>query len=471
MPIRFFLVICLSFAFSIKAQIKFKTTEIDFGEITERHDRIADFWIANTSDKKLFVFRMDVPKHVQVRYSTKELYPGDTAFIRMKYDPQKKGVFREEVKLHLSASDKPLSLYLNGQSTLIAQHEMEIPCPDFGQLSPNAYFEADIKITDSSSDQPLKGVKLTIYKGGRKITTTKTDKTGRFTTPMEPGWHYFIAEIPGYETYELAMYMNRRTKRVDIPMIADSLALVPDLIVENLKESEIPEQEITIVLPSKYDIKKDTPIVFKKEDIEKTPPPIDSPVEDIYESSHFYSPNNLVFLLDLSSSMNVKGRLELLKVTMLDLLEVVSLNDKITIIGYASGVNTILETTTGANKNEVRYIIENLTARGLTAGEWSLKTAYETARREFIIGGNNQIILISDGEFNEGSRSLNKTISTNYKRGIKLSVVAIHSKEDNAYLLHQAANNGGGNFIPIRNADQAHRALKEEVRTQSRKTR
>jgi Ca-activated chloride channel homolog len=470
MLIRFFFLICSSFIFSLSAQVKFQTTEIDFGEITERHDRIADFWVVNTSDKKFYIFRMDVPRYVQVRYSTKEIQPGDTAFIRIKYDPQKKGVFREEVKLHHSASDKPISFYLNGKSSLIAQNEMEIPCPDFGQLSPNAYFEADIKITDSSSDQPLKDVKLTIYKGGKKITTSKTDKFGRFKIPMEPGWHYFIAETPGYETYELAMYVNRRTKLVDIPMVAFPQLKNPEITVENPTKTEIPTEEITIVLPSKDSIKKSSPIVFKKEYIEKTPP-IDSLSEDIYGHKLFYTSSNLVFLLDLSSSMNVKGRLELLKVTMLDLLEIVSPNDKITIIGYASGVSTILETTTGANKDDVRHIIENLTARGLTAGEWGLKTAYETAQREFIKDGNNQVILISDGEFNEGSRSLNKTISAYYKKGIKLSVVAIHSKEDNTYLLHQAANNGGGNFIPIRNADQAHRALKEEVRTQSRRTR
>lgn len=453
---RILLILLILFGWTAQGQVKLQTTDVDFGEITERHDRIADIWMVNTSDKKLFIFRMDVPRHVQVRYSTKELQSGDTAFIRLKYDPQKKGLFREEVKLHLSATNQPISIYLNGRSSVVAQNEMDIPCPDFGQVSPNASFDANVSVSEEGNDIPLKDVKLFIYKGGRKLISTQTDKNGGFTTPLEPGWHYIVAELPGYEKYETALYLNRRNKSIDIPLVRLHAPVVEEPVVK--------EEEITVVTPpEKPDV---------SEEKEKSIVTLNPEVPDNEKlDAHLYAPNNLVFLLDVSSSMNVKGRLELLKLTMLDLIELIRPEDKVTIITYATGVKTLLETTSGAHKEEIRQLVENLTARGITAGEWGLKTAYETAKREYIKDGNNQVILISDGEFNEGSRALNRVIGSYYKKGIKLSVVAIHSKEDNTYLLHQAANSGGGNFIPIRSAENAHWALKEEVRTQSRKVR
>jgi len=117
--------------------------------------------------------------------------------------------------------------------------------------------------------------------------------------------------------------------------------------------------------------------------------------------------SNLVFLLDVSGSMQDENKLPLVKSAMRMLVNELRPNDRVAIVVYAGAAGKVLESTPGNQKQKILEAIEKLEAGGSTAGGEGLRLAYQTARENFITGGNNRIILATDGDFNVG-------VSSNY---------------------------------------------------------
>jgi Ca-activated chloride channel homolog len=115
--------------------------------------------------------------------------------------------------------------------------------------------------------------------------------------------------------------------------------------------------------------------------------------------------NNLVFLIDVSGSMNSPDKLDLLKAGLYLLVDQMREEDKVSIVVYAGSAGLLLPPTSGYEKNKIKGIIENLMAGGSTAGGQGIELAYKTAKDNFIQGGNNRVILATDGDFNIGISS------------------------------------------------------------------
>ncbi|MDD3921661.1 MAG: von Willebrand factor type A domain-containing protein, partial [Eubacteriales bacterium] len=112
--------------------------------------------------------------------------------------------------------------------------------------------------------------------------------------------------------------------------------------------------------------------------------------------------SNLVFLLDVSGSMNQSNKLPLMKRAFILLAEQLRPEDRVSIVTYASSDRVVLSGATGDEKDDIMRAIENLTAGGSTAGSAGIKTAYMLAEEYFVPGGNNRIILGTDGDLNVG---------------------------------------------------------------------
>lgn len=185
--------------------------------------------------------------------------------------------------------------------------------------------------------------------------------------------------------------------------------------------------------------------------------------------SNLYKPNNVVFLIDVSSSMAKRERLELLKIAVRSMIEVLRTYDRVAIVTYSNAVKQILPSTPGANKDTMIAMINSLSAKGLTAGEKGIKTAYEIARNNFIKEGNNQIILVTDGAFNvevEGY-DLMSDIRKNTRAGIILSVLAIKHAKVALESLTNIVRKGKGNFLKIGNQQEAENVLINELKNNS----
>ncbi|MDU1892225.1 MAG: von Willebrand factor type A domain-containing protein [Dysgonomonas sp.] len=176
-------------------------------------------------------------------------------------------------------------------------------------------------------------------------------------------------------------------------------------------------------------------------------------------------PANLVFLIDVSGSMYGPTRLDLVKSSMKLLVDQMRPQDRVAIVVYASGTRVVLPSTKGTDKETILDALNKLTAGGSTAGAAGIQLAYGTAEENFVKGGNNRVILCTDGDFNVGVSSLDalKTlIEEKRKAGVFLSILGYgmgNYKDDKMQTLSEAGN---GNHAYIDNMQEANRVLVSE---------
>ncbi len=175
---------------------------------------------------------------------------------------------------------------------------------------------------------------------------------------------------------------------------------------------------------------------------------------------------NLVFLIDVSGSMDGPDRLGLAQKAFLLLTEQLKAGDKVSIVTYAGAESVLLEGATVSDKARIMSAIENLMAGGSTAGSEGIKTAYRIAREQFIQGGNNRVILATDGDLNVGLTSegeLTRLIEQEKESGVFLSVMGFGSGNYKDNKLEALADHGNGNYAFIDSLLEARKVLVEEM--------
>ncbi|MCL2672074.1 MAG: VWA domain-containing protein [Clostridiales bacterium] len=177
-------------------------------------------------------------------------------------------------------------------------------------------------------------------------------------------------------------------------------------------------------------------------------------------------PSNIVFLIDTSGSMSSHDKLPLLQDALALFVETLGERDRISIVTYAGNSDVKLQGVSGAEKNKIQREIARLSAGGSTAGGKGIQTAYEVAAEHFIPGGNNRIILATDGDFNVGISSINDLknfISEKRETGVYLSVLGFGTGNLQDSTCETLAANGNGNYSYIRSLEGARKVLVEEM--------
>ena len=177
-------------------------------------------------------------------------------------------------------------------------------------------------------------------------------------------------------------------------------------------------------------------------------------------------PSNLVFLIDVSGSMDEYDKLPLLQDAFSMLTDSLDAEDTVSIVVYASSSGVVLDGVSGANKNELKNAIYSLRAGGSTAGQGGIQLAYSVAQDRFIKGGNNRVILATDGDFNVGisdTDSLQQFISEKRDTGVYLSVLGFGTGNLRDDMMETLANNGNGNYSYIDSLDTAQKVLVNEL--------
>lgn len=176
--------------------------------------------------------------------------------------------------------------------------------------------------------------------------------------------------------------------------------------------------------------------------------------------------NNLVFLLDVSGSMNRPEKLELLKKGFRLLVNELREEDRVAIAVYAGAAGLVLPPTSGANKDQILDALNKLQAGGSTAGGEGINLAYKTAQEYFDPQGNNRIILATDGDFNVGvsdNDALVELIEEKRESGVFLTVLGFGHDNFQSDKMEKIANNGNGNFSFIDNILEAKKVLVTEM--------
>lgn len=428
------------------AQVNLVSSQMDFGTLTRADENFADFGIQNLSGKVVVIFRVEVPKNVDVTFSAKTIEPGKTEYVRLRYNPSEKGAFNEKFDVFTSAWEAPRQITLKGESTFAADQFM--PCPDFsddpvGSLRPFSITARTLR------NIPLEREEVRIFKDGETIGTHYTDENGELELSLPLGRYYFA--LSGLDT---SIFVNATN---------DHLVAFLDArkSIEEVPPPKLPETSARPKIPERLPIPQPIPAPSLPEKPQEG--------EDLVLPISKFKPNNLVFLVDVSMSMKHKGKLDLLKVAMINLVDVLRDIDRFTLISYATDAGVIIKTESHLDKEMCKSAIKGLTPRGKTEGTKAINRAGQAAMDFFIEEGNNQIILATDGAFNEGaSKAQNLTAKYN-RKGVITSVIGIKCGKYTTLEMQELAKKGGGNFVALNGIEDADSKLLNEVKLRSAK--
>ncbi|MCB9266535.1 MAG: von Willebrand factor type A domain-containing protein [Lewinellaceae bacterium] len=177
-------------------------------------------------------------------------------------------------------------------------------------------------------------------------------------------------------------------------------------------------------------------------------------------------PSNLVFLMDVSGSMRADNKLPLAKQAMRLLVEQLRPEDRVAIVVYAGAAGLVLPSTPGSDKPAILHAIDKMEAGGSTAGGAGIQLAYQTAKQHFMEGGNNRVILTTDGDFNVGISSdggLTRLIEEKRNDGIFLTVLGFGMGNYKDNKLELLADKGNGNYAYIDNLAEAEKVFVKEL--------
>lgn len=196
--------------------------------------------------------------------------------------------------------------------------------------------------------------------------------------------------------------------------------------------------------------------------------PIDTSIVKIKPTLEGFATNNLVFLIDISASMNASEKMPILKEAMKYLVQELRTTDKVAILTFSKGVKEILASTAASNKDLIFKTIDDLQFGSTSQGSTALDAAYKTALKNHIIKGNNRIILASDGLFTSGEKDylkMKQTIESGLDKDISLSIFCFGKTTDYvSNKLKVLANKGNGNYANITSIEIAKTDMLEEAK-------
>ncbi|NNF02552.1 MAG: VWA domain-containing protein, partial [Bacteroidia bacterium] len=387
----------------------------------------------------------DVSKDVTVLFSDKKLVPGKSVTVRTQINPKKTGYFNENINLYVGSQKGPIALTISGTASFIPS-ENDIACPPFGS-EPNPILKNQIVVSviDSITRQAVKNAEVQIHNSNVSLVSTRTGANGKSVIELPPGRFFVSTEADNYNYKQDYYYVNRQRPEIIILLNKDNKDVAS--IDEVIEVKEVEEVE---------EVKEVKEVRSYSED---------------KLSAEIYASNNIVFLIDRSTSMRKFERLDLLKQAMINLLEPMRDIDRLAIITYASKTDILLESTPATDQQMIKDLINSLDAEGRTTGGKGIKKAYQVASKNFIEGGNNQIIIATDGAFNVNpdDKSFLKLANRYAKKGIILSVVGIKNPEYTIKGLKALAKHGKGSYIVLNSWEDDSSELLEEIKLRSKK--
>lgn len=178
-------------------------------------------------------------------------------------------------------------------------------------------------------------------------------------------------------------------------------------------------------------------------------------------------PSNLVFLIDVSGSMSAENKLPLVKKSLMQLVENLGEKDRIAMVVYAGAAGLVLPSTSASDKNKINDALNKLQSGGSTAGGAGIELAYKTALENFIEGGNNRVILCTDGDFNvgtSGNSEMVRLIEEKRKSGVFLTICGFGMGNYKDSKMEGIANNGNGNYYYIDSEQEAKKVFATDMR-------
>lgn len=446
--------------FSTQAQVRFSAKKHDFGDLEAYDFRFVDILLTNEGEEQEWILSVKKPREVVYINSGAVIEKDSTVILRLQVNPPGKGRFSYNVDVFTSDRQEPITIKLTGNLKQTDQNDVSsfTSCPNFnerpGGKDPNA-FKLTVVTIDKSSRETLKNSTISLLQNGKDVWTDQTDRDGKIRKDATLGLSYFYATHDGYFPAELGAYINFKRNYFVLELEKRPEELVP---IPTPDTTVIAENPPEVIIEVEDHLETDTTTY-----VANVPPSFEDLDDDDFTTANF-NPINVVFVLDISSSMKDADKMELMKYSLFQLTDMLRPQDKMGIVTYSTNTNILLRPTKGSNKAEIKEKVSNLKASGFTAGGKGIKLGYKQASRAKIDGGVNHVIIITDGAFNRDSDDYKRHVRRYARRGIHLSVVGIKNKERDKAQMEYAAELGKGNYVPIYGLSDAKRNLKQEIR-------
>lgn len=460
------------------SQTSIDKTSFDFGTLLRHSERFVDFYITNNGAKKAYLLRVDKPKEVTSISKGDAIIAGDTIIVRFQVNPKEEGPFNYKVDVYVSDKMNPITLRLSGNIKELDLASALQACPDFSrnpQKATSTDFDLTVVTVEKGSGIPLSKSVVSFVQNGSLIGQWKTNKDGNIQQKGSIGYLYFYGRHTGYFPAEKGTYINPENNYVVLELTRNPAETIPEVIPDPILPKVDTTELIAEVKPEKDTVTiaeiKEEPIIPIFQNIDSTelkdvPPELANiPMEEFDEK--YFKPNNIVFVLDISMSMNTGDRMELMKYALNELAGYIRPQDNISIVTYASYTNVILSNASGKDVDKIKKIIHDLKGGGFTAGGAGIKLGYKQARSGYIENGNNEIIVVTDGAFNRESEDYKKEMKKYKKKGYILSVVGIKNNPKDEDEMRGVAELGNGRYIPIFKLEDAKWNLIQEIRKAS----
>ncbi len=422
---------------------------MDLGNIDNYTNDTIYYYFTNTGAKTVYFLPTQPADDYQVLCSNKTIAPGDVFTVGIIYYTEKKGRFNLVVPLSFSNSYEPIKVQLIGHIKSINPSAFTV-CPSIENSQPlNNRVPLNIVVRDKFTNEQIKNPKVNVGQNRRTINCVPGFRNMAFQCNCAYGPIKVNAGKEGYkpESIDFEYGKENNTCLVYLEPLPISR---PDSIQQVYK-----------------------PIVSQQKDTTEQPPIVYVPVADDHKdfNSTTYKPNHLIFVIDVSGSMKDTTKLPYLKASMKALIEVLRPEDYITLITYSSKVRVVFENVSGQSKVALLYAIDTLTARGASLGAEGLNLAYTMAHNHFIEGGNNQIFLATDGQFNgnhfKEEDVFKKAKHEANKSQIRLTTIAFGKTKNALLFLETLAEKGKGKMLRILNLTTDEAVLIEEVKASS----
>ena len=451
---RFYPCIFILFSFLSHAQLRFETVTYDFGVLESYDDRFVDIKVSNIGAKKEYILSVKKPAEVTYVAASDRIGPDSSMYIRFQVNPSLKGRFSYDIEVFTSDWAAATRIRLSGTINEVPTDNLSAftACPDFSvrPAGNSQKFELTVITIDAEDKKPLDLSTVSMIQNGTPVWMKRTDKNGKISEDASIGFSYFYAVHEGYFPEELGAYINFNRHEIIIPMRKGPVVLRPELV------STTSDTSIEIILDEQLNQEVSTSSI-------EIPIELSTLDEDDFSTTHF-KPVNVVFILDVSSSMRQSDKMELMKYSLFQLIDMLRAEDRMGIVTYATDTRVLLSSTSGSDKEAIKAQVSELKASGMTAGGEGIKLGYKEALKSFKIDGVNQIIVITDGAFNRNSDDYKKYIRKYRRKGINMSVVGIRNSENDADEMIESARLGGGNYVPIFKLVDAQNNLKQEIR-------
>jgi Mg-chelatase subunit ChlD len=510
-------------------KIKWEDTSVNFGAVRDWDSSPAVFRLTNTGSSKLMFLPQHYGRDVQVVLPNKSILPGESAQIEIHYYTANTGSFSKSVDIFSNASSNAQTLTLRG-NILSLRNNALTACPTFGNNIPTSSSDPNIiTVVNRVTSEQIVGARVELFKREDSRAVYETDQRGIVRSKMESGKYTAQVDKEGfYPTVQEitfgkgqpsviiflepkrveAIRPNPTSKPNDVAAInpsPESLGIglndqwdAPNTLPKKTPESE---EQLGVGINDQWqeeptqtpaepaatnDQWGDLEVTMSTTEAPKpnpTPAPtqVPTPAAPISTekkptgtklSESQFRPNNILLLIDASSSMGKEGKMELLQANLAAMVAILRPIDKLTIVAYNSTAWTLLPPTRVTQNDSIIALILALTPESYTNGVKGMTEAYHQLLAEWVDGGNNQLIIATDGMFNSSKFTEQDAIelaSTHAKQGIILSVVGLGDDKTAEKMMKRIARVGRGAYLRLDNATSPTGLLAEEIRMRSRK--